>query len=133
MGARGILRRFLRDADDAPRKPRPVPSDNRGRARSAGGVRGGDCPLLGRDVRGGGGGHQGICGGRGVLIATGETSLFDEWGRRRDDFLLADLFGMHAWEINPEAENLYVRKFGRGRVVYSPAPYEQWYFWAAAP
>ena len=69
----------------------------------------------------------------GVLIATGETSLFDEWGRRRDDFLLADLFGMHAWEINPEAENLYVRKFGRGRVVYSPAPYEQWYFWAAAP
>jgi hypothetical protein len=31
----------------------------------------------------------------GVLIATGETSLFDADGRQKDDFLLADVFGAH--------------------------------------
>jgi hypothetical protein len=38
-----------------------------------------------RFVRGGGG-----------LIATGATSLFNEWGDTRKDFALADLFGVHA-------------------------------------
>jgi len=30
----------------------------------------------------------------GALIATGQTSLFDEWGDARPDFALGDLFGV---------------------------------------
>jgi hypothetical protein len=36
----------------------------------------------------------------GGVVATGETSLFDEWGRKRPDFALADLFGVHATGVH---------------------------------
>lgn len=32
----------------------------------------------------------------GSIIATGETSLYNEWGEMRDDFALSDLFGVHS-------------------------------------
>ncbi len=31
----------------------------------------------------------------GGLLATGESSLYDEWGNRRSDYALGDLFGVH--------------------------------------
>ena len=31
----------------------------------------------------------------GTLIASAETSLYDEWGRKQKDFALADMFGVH--------------------------------------
>jgi hypothetical protein len=39
----------------------------------------------------------------GALIATGESSLYDEWGNRRADFALADVFGVHLVGPAPDA------------------------------
>ncbi len=36
----------------------------------------------------------------GSLIATGDTSLFDQWGEKRSDFALGDLFGAHLPQSN---------------------------------
>lgn len=42
--------------------------------------------------------------GGGHLIATGESSLFDQWGNPRTDYALGDLFGAHIAE-EPRTEN----------------------------
>jgi Beta-galactosidase trimerisation domain len=46
----------------------------------------------------------------GSIIATYETSLYDEWGVRRKDFGLADLFGV-SWKVSGEGpmQNSYLR------------------------
>jgi hypothetical protein len=44
--------------------------------------------------------------GGGGLLATGDSSLFDEWGDPRPDFALADVFGVHtvdSWRVADEA------------------------------
>jgi hypothetical protein len=46
----------------------------------------------------------------GAIIASGATSLYNEWGDARKDFALADLFGAHAPSEQPgQAGNSYLR------------------------
>ena len=46
----------------------------------------------------------------GSVLATFETSLYDEWGNRRDQFALADLFGVKATgRALPAQDNSYMR------------------------
>ena len=64
----------------------------------------GQCNLLRKHVEAGG-----------SLIASGSTSLFDEWGVARQDFALSDLFGAHAprvlieRRVSSEASHSYLR------------------------
>lgn len=54
----------------------------------------------------------------GSVLATFETSLYDEWGNRRDQFALADLFGVKATgHALPAQDNSYMRIEGAHPVV----------------
>ncbi|MFQ6092283.1 MAG: right-handed parallel beta-helix repeat-containing protein [bacterium] len=67
----------------------------------------------------------------GVLLATGQTSLFDERGQELSNFQLSDVFGVSY--DNAEEGEVYVNTFGSGRSVYTLDVPGRNYFWAAAP
>ncbi|WP_420141802.1 beta-galactosidase trimerization domain-containing protein, partial [Sphingomonas sp.] len=51
----------------------------------------------------------------GAIVATHETSLYDEWGRRRANFALADLFGCDfAGRVDARVQNGYMTVRGPG-------------------
>lgn len=50
-------------------------------------------------------------GGGGSLIATGETSLLNDWGEPRHDYVLGDLFGVHLLKPGSTGAGSSVRKF----------------------
>jgi len=50
----------------------------------------------------------------GALIASGESSLYDEWGDPRPDFALADLFGAHATRVYHGPSDTDRRDWERG-------------------
>jgi hypothetical protein len=75
------------------------------------------CDALGAYVRGGG-----------TLLATGESSLYDEWGNRRENFGLAELFGADYIESHEEAARILVpqtnelkKEFERFVTLVAPA------------
>ena len=49
----------------------------------------------------------------GSIVATHETSLYDEWGKRRSNFALADLFGCDfAGKVDERVQNSYMTVHG---------------------
>ena len=61
----------------------------------------------------------------GNLIATGDTSLFDQWGEMRSDFALRDLFGAHLTKPrNPFAKETLEKMAGEAYHTYLRLPPE---------
>ncbi|MEK7404702.1 MAG: alpha-amylase family protein [Acidobacteriota bacterium] len=74
--------------------------------------------------------------GGGGLVATGHTSLFNEWRRVRSDYGLADVLGI-ALARDRALPQPQRRSFGQGRVAYVPAvipaqPIPPFSTWASA-
>jgi hypothetical protein len=60
--------------------------------------------------------------GGGALIATGHTSLFNEWGDARADFALADLFACHWRGGPPRLRRTAAQADGSAAAAFAPSP-----------
>ncbi|RLE30376.1 hypothetical protein DRJ54_02835 [Candidatus Acetothermia bacterium] len=74
----------------------------------------------------------------GTVLATGPVSLYDPEGVELSDFRLADVLGVHRWEV--EVDRVYVNRYGAGKAVFFWSWDSDWivtpeldYFWAAEP
>ena len=66
----------------------------------------------------------------GALVATGDTSLYDERYRNRKDFALADLLGVHHGQ---PVRGTVKSPFGKGRAAYLPGTPEEDFWNSALP
>ena len=67
----------------------------------------------------------------GTIIAINETSLYNEYGIKRNDFLLKDVFGVGINEV--EDEKIYENEYNNGKAIFIITPVGRYYYWAAAP
>ncbi len=67
----------------------------------------------------------------GTVIAINETSLYNEYGVKRDDFSLKDVFGVGTNEA--EFWEIYENSYGGGRCIFTPTPLGRYFYWAAQP
>lgn len=64
----------------------------------------------------------------GIIIATGKTSLCNEWGMRRKNYALADVFGM-----NYPFYGIKINNFGQGKAIFSSYTKGSEYYHASDP
>ena len=64
----------------------------------------------------------------GKIIATAQTSLWDELGRERERFALSDVFG-----IDHPGNLIHENRFGKGFSLYCGFSWEKEFLWAASP
>lgn len=78
--------------------------------------------MTARDVEG----IRRFVAGGGGLVATGETSLYDERFRIRGDFALSDVFGVHHGQAAPD---IVKREYGEGRCAFlTGSPDERFWY-----
>ncbi len=67
----------------------------------------------------------------GTIISINETSLYNEYGAKRQDFALKNVFGVGVNEA--EDESVYVNNYGNGKSIFIVTPIGRYYYWAAQP
>ena len=67
----------------------------------------------------------------GKIISINETSLYTQYGKRRANFLLRDVFGVNS--ASAEEGVIYENAYGRGKSIFIITPLGRYFLWAAQP